>query len=75
MDTKWANGNAMKFKCNDPFEKRVVDKHLGQIKGRLHEDQGHDLKDIKIKWKTQVVELNSKVVAWMENGTMKYKDE
>eukprot|EP00959_Pyramimonas_sp_CCMP1952_P311905 6527796-Pyramimonas_sp.AAC.1 len=50
----WANGNKLWCKSNDPIEKRLIDKTLGQVKYRLIEN-GTDQKTIRIYWETEVV--------------------
>ena len=39
-------------------------KTLGFIKSHLHETKGHELKNIKIIWGKNKVELNGNRVAW-----------
>ena len=64
-ETKWTNGDAMRFKCNDNIEKRIADKTLGLIKYHIHESKKVALSDI-IKWKKNAVECKGKKVAWIK---------
>ena len=47
---QWLNGDRMWWTSNDTIQKRNVDKTLGMIKHKLHENQKIELKDILIKW-------------------------
>ena len=46
---QWARGDKMWCKNNEPIEKRIVDKILGQNKHNLM-DKGHEQKSIRIFW-------------------------
>ena len=72
-ETKWTNGETMRFKSNDTIEKRTTDKTLGMIKYHLHNKKGYELKDINIKWRNNVVEYRGKEMAWVtEAGEVKF---
>ena len=75
METKWTNGENMRFKNNEPIEKQIADKKLVFVKYYLHETKGHTLGNINIKWKKNTVELEGKRVAWMtETGELQYDE-
>ena len=63
VETQWLNREGMRFKCNEPIAKRIIDKELGQIKYKLHTKKGFALSDIKIRWTKQRVELKVKAIA------------
>ena len=64
---QWLNGDRMWWTSNDTVEKRNVDKTLGMIKHELHRSQGTELKDIKIKWSDQIVEVKGHEVATVDD--------
>ena len=74
IETKWKNGDDMRFKSNDTIEKRIVDKTMGFIKYHLRETGKHPLKSIIIKWKKNIVEVNGKEAARVnETGDVVYE--
>ena len=76
IESKWLNGQSMRFKGNDSVEKRISDKKLGFVKYYLHQTEGHPLANVRSKWKKGEVELLGKKVAWVtETGQLAYADE
>ena len=75
MDTKWENGEDMRFTANETLPQRLINKELGQIKYHLHKT-GTTFNKIKIKWDENSVEVNKVQVAWVENeNEMQYTGE
>ena len=74
-EAQWDNGDTMWCKKNDTIEKQTSDKEFGFIKHVLTRN-GADLKDVKIKWRKNSVELKGKMVAEMNgDGTIEYHGE
>ena len=61
-DMQIEDGKTMRFGRNRTLTRRANDKRLGLIKHLLAQVEGVELKDIKIRWKANVIRLKNEIV-------------
>ena len=69
LDITLESGRHLTFKDNEPWELRMRNKSLGQVKYQVNKQLNIALDDIKINRAAQAVEVNKKTVAWFKEGT------
>ena len=73
-EIKTSQNKTMVFRCNEPYEARLNNKFLGQVKCKLFENKQIALEKVKIDRRNKQVTFNSQRVAYVdEAGDFKYE--
>ena len=73
-DIKTSQNKTMVFRSNEPYEVRLHNKFLGQVKCKLHESKQIALERIKIDRRNKQVTLDTQRVAYVDvTGNFKYE--